>query len=157
MRESGRHAGTPGRGLALMACGFIIALAARSAGADPSDELIQLRKEADELRQKQEQLDAKIRALEPQSAASPAQAGEARPEAPSKSAYSIPLLKQNWSQIGPGMPRERVQSLLGSPEKVLRIDGSTVWYYSYPGMGRGSVFFTGSGKVSSLQSPSFGW
>jgi hypothetical protein len=157
MRESGRRTRTPGNGLALMACGFVIALTAQSAGADSSDELGQLRKEAAELRQKQDQLDAKIRALEPQSPASPAQPGGARPEAASKSAYPLPLLKQNWAQIEPGTPREKVQSLLGPPEKVLRIDGSTVWYYAYPGIGKGSVFFTEGGKVSSLQSPGFGW
>lgn len=157
MRESARRAGTPGRRLALAACGLAIALTAPPAGADPGDELIQLRKEAAELRQKQDQLDARIRALESQSPSSPAQAGAARPEAESKSAYPLPVLKQNWAQIGPGTPREKVQSLLGPPEKVLRIDGSTVWYYAYPGIGRGSVFFTESGKVSSLQSPGFGW
>jgi hypothetical protein len=157
MRESNHRTGTPGRRLALTACGLVTALIALSAGADPSDELSQLRKEAAELRQKQDQLDAKIRALENQSPASPTQAAGARPDPDSRSAHSIPLLKQNWSQIGPGTPREKVQSLLGPPEKVLRIDGSTVWYYAYPGIGRGSVFFTESGKVSSLQSPSFGW
>lgn len=154
MRESGRRKGTPGRGLALMTCGLVTALTALSAVADPSDELTQLRKEAAELRQKQDQLDAKIRALE---SPAPAKAGGARPEAGSRSADPLPLLKQNWAQIGPGTPREKVQTLLGPPEKVLRIDGSTVWYYAYPGIGRGSVFFTESGKVSSLQSPSFGW
>jgi len=155
MRESGRRTRTPGNGLALMACGFVIALTAQSAGADSSDELGQLRKEAAELRQKQDQLDAKIQALE--GPASPAQAAGLRPEAASKNPDPILVLKQNWSQIEPGTPREKVQSLLGPPEKVLRIDGSTVWYYAYPGIGKGSVFFTESGKVSSLQSPGFGW
>lgn len=158
MREGNRRrTGTPGRRLALTACGLVTALTALSARADSSDELTQLRKEAAELRQKQDQLDAKIRALENQGPASSAQAAGARPEADSKSAHTLPLLKQNWAQIGPGTPREKVQSLLGPPEKVLRIDGNTVWYYAYPGIGQGSVFFTESGKVSSLQSPSFGW
>lgn len=155
MRGSGRRRAVSGHRLAPTACGFVIALSALSAGAGPTDELTRLREEAAELRQKLDQLDAKIRALENQSPASSGQAAGARPEA--GSAQAIPLLKQSWSQIGPGTPREKVQSLLGPPEKVLRIDGSTVWYYAYPGIGRGSVFFTESGKVSSLQSPSFGW
>jgi hypothetical protein len=50
-----------------------------------------------------------------------------------------------------------VQALLGAPEKVMRIDGALVWYYVYPGIGPGSVFFNASGKVSSRQSPSLGW
>ncbi len=45
----------------------------------------------------------------------------------------------------------------GKPEKVLRIDNTPVWYYIYPEIGRGSVFFNGNGKVSSAQSPSLGW
>lgn len=157
MLENGRSTGTSGRRLALAAFGFAIALTALSARAGPADELTQLRKEAAELRQKLDQLDAKIQALENQSPAASAKAAAARPEADSSSAHPVALLKQNWAQIEPGIPREKVQSLLGPPEKVLRIDGSTVWYYAYPGVGRGSVFFTGSGKVSSAQSPSFGW
>jgi hypothetical protein len=69
----------------------------------------------------------------------------------------IVSLKRNWSQIERGIPQDKVQSLLGPPEKVLQIDGSTVWYYTYPGIGRGSVFFNRDGKVSSAQSPTFGW
>jgi hypothetical protein len=50
-----------------------------------------------------------------------------------------------------------VRALLGAPEKVLRIDGALMWYYAYPGIGPGSVFFNASGKVSSRQSPRLGW
>ena len=51
----------------------------------------------------------------------------------------------------------KAQALLGKPEKALRIDGSLVWYYIYPGIGRGSVFFNGDGRVSTTQSPGLGW
>jgi hypothetical protein len=156
MLENGR-AGTSGRRLALAAFGFAIAFGAPPAVAGPTDELTQLRKEAAELRQKMDQLDAKIQALEGQSPAASAKAASVRPEAASSNAHPVALLKENWARVEPGIPQEKVQSLLGPPEKVLRIDGSTVWYYAYPGVGRGSVFFTGSGKVSSSQSPSFGW
>jgi outer membrane protein assembly factor BamE (lipoprotein component of BamABCDE complex) len=66
-------------------------------------------------------------------------------------------LKHSWSQVEPGTPRERVQALLGAPQKVLHIDGTLVWYYVYPEVGPASVFFNASGKVSSRQSPSLGW
>ncbi len=55
------------------------------------------------------------------------------------------------------MREDGVQALLGKPEGELRIDGNPVWYYVHPGIGRGSVFFNGDGRVSSAQSPTFGW
>lgn len=66
-------------------------------------------------------------------------------------------MKRNWSQVRPGTPDDEVLVLLGKPEKELRIDGNLVWYYVYPEIGRGSVFFTADRKVSSAQAPAFGW
>jgi hypothetical protein len=119
--------------------------------ADAEDELRSLREQAAQLRRSLDELDARIRTLES------ARGGEAtaRPAAPA--AGSAAALKRSWSEIRPGTPEERVSSILGKPERVLLIDGSTVWYYVYPDFGRGSVFFDGSGKVSSAQSPSLGW
>jgi len=138
----------------------LIALAAAPAVADQSDELTRLRDEAARQRQSLEGTEARIRALEQNSGN--ASAGAAPRETPGETASAAPAtslvaLKKNWSQVERGTPREQVQLLLGTPQKVLRIDGALVWYYTYPGIGAGSVFFNASGKVSSLQSPSFGW
>lgn len=65
-------------------------------------------------------------------------------------------LRANWSKIEPGIDAGQVSRLLGEPTKKLRLDGRNAWYYSYPAMGNGSVFFTDAGRVSSRQSP-FGW
>jgi hypothetical protein len=89
----------------------------------------------------------------------PAPVAPVPPEA-AATVHPVVLLKRNWSQIERGTAQEKVQSLLGQPEKVLQIGGNTVWYYSYPaypGIGRGSVFFNSDGKVSSSQSPTFGF
>ena len=65
-------------------------------------------------------------------------------------------LRANWSKIEPGMASDDVSRLLGEPTRKLRLDGRTAWYFSYPALGNGSVFFTDTGRVSSRQSP-FGW
>jgi outer membrane protein assembly factor BamE (lipoprotein component of BamABCDE complex) len=69
----------------------------------------------------------------------------------------ILVLQRNWSEIQPGMPQERVSALLGKPARVLNMNGDLAWYYVYPGLGRGSVFFNDAGKVSSAQAPQRGW
>jgi hypothetical protein len=167
----------------LVAGALVLALISLPVAADQTGELEQLRQEAAALRQSLDRLDGRIHTLESQSqdpapgksveppapvavpapaaapapVATPAPAAAAAAVAASASIQPIVSLRQNWSQVERGMPREKVQSLLGPPEKVLQIDGSTVWYYAYPGIGRGSVFFNGDGKVSGEQSPTFGW
>jgi uncharacterized membrane protein len=65
-------------------------------------------------------------------------------------------LRANWSKIEPGIDADEVSRLLGAPTRKLRLDGRSAWYYSYPALGNGSVFFTDADRVSSHQSP-FGW
>ena len=65
-------------------------------------------------------------------------------------------LRASWSKIRPGIDSDEVSHLLGVPTRRLRLDGRDAWYYSYPALGNGSVFFTDAGRVSSHQSP-FGW
>jgi len=133
-------------------CGAAVALTALAAVADQSDDLARLREDAAQQRRQLEETEARIRALDQKGA------DAASPDtAPAKQPSPLAQLKRSWSQVRPGTPQDRVQALLGAPEKVLRIDGALVWYYVYPELGRGSVFFNASGKVSSLQSPNLGW
>lgn len=140
----------------LLAFGTAAALSAIPAAADQGEDLVRLREDAARQRQDLEGTEARIRALEQRSADAPP--GALR--ADTASAMQVPplvQLKKNWSQVEPGTAQGKVQALLGNPEKVLHIDGALVWYYVYPGVGAGSVFFNASGKVSSRQSPSLGW
>lgn len=75
-----------------------------------------------------------------------------------KSGYVSPEaeLRANWSKVEQEMEQGEVSRLLGPPSRKFTLDGTTVWYYYYPGTGSGSVFFTDTGRVSSRQSP-FGW
>jgi hypothetical protein len=136
----------------LLACSFAAALNALPAWADQSDDLNRLREEAAKQRRDLEETEGHIRALEQQRGDAPVRAATPGPRV-----SELVQLKKNWSQVEPGAPQERVHTLLGAPEKVLRIDGALVWYYAYPGIGPGSVFFNASGKVSSRQSPYLGW
>jgi hypothetical protein len=132
----------------LLACGVAAALTALPATADQSDDLTRLREEAATQKRELEGTEARIRALEQKT-------GKAA--VPATQLSELAQLKKNWSQVEPGTPQDRVRVLLGEPEKVLRIDGALVWYYAYPSIGPGSVFFNASGKVSSRQSPYLGW
>ncbi|HYA46938.1 MAG TPA: hypothetical protein VEF92_05250 [Burkholderiales bacterium] len=145
----------------LLGCGLVAALTAFPAIADESDELTRLRERAAQLRQELGEVEARIGALENRDAAEPKENGRAvpprRPDPPAAALLPLASLKQNWSRVRPGAPQDEVRELLGEPQKMLRIDGAPVWLYAYPGIGRGSVFFDADGKVSSAQSPSFGW
>lgn len=126
---------------------MLAALAALPVCAQTADELVSLKAEQARLRQSLDELDRKIRVLE-----------GASPDAPEKqSAPSLVALRGKWSEIRLGTPKARVDALLGAPERVMRINGDLVWYYVYPGVGRGSIFFSGDEKVTAAQPPAAGW
>jgi hypothetical protein len=156
MRTTAPRSSRSRRRWALLACGMAIALTALPAAADQSEELARLREDAAQLRQAQERLEARIQALENQNRNAPG-GKDGMQDPSSTSISSLVSLKKNWSQVQRGMRQDGVEALLGKPETLLRIDGTPVWYYAYPGIGRGSVFFNGDGTVSSAQSPTFGW
>jgi len=144
--------------LLLLACSAAAALTALPAAADQSDDLSRLREEAAQQRRELEGTEARLRALEQKSGDTTGRGNGLQPAAaPATQVSQLVQLKQSWSQVEPGTPQERVRVLLGAPEKELRIDGALVWYYAYPGIGPASVFFNTGGKVSSRQSPNFGW
>jgi hypothetical protein len=157
------RAAPPGRRRLLLAFGIVIALTKLSAAADQTDELAHLRAEAVQLRQALEGLEARIQVLERQNRDPAARRDTGQPQAsrsealPAAQIFPLVSLKQNWAQVQPGIPEDKVQALLGRPEKVLHIDGTLVWYYLYPGIGRASVSFNGNGRVSGTQPPSLGW
>jgi hypothetical protein len=123
-------------------------LVALPAHADSTEEILRLRQEMARMQQSLDELTARVRELE---AERPVGATGAQPV----SAYVT--LQRNWSEIEAGTPMARVESLLGKPERELRINGDRVWYFVYPGLGRGSVFFNDAGNVSAVQPPRLGW
>jgi hypothetical protein len=144
---------------ALVAFAVAAGCAAAAARADPAEELEHLRAESAQMHRALDALDARIRAVEGE-IRGPRGPGAERadePAAPATRPDSPLLVRRAWSQIERGVPAARVEGLLGKPGKLLRIDGNLVWYYVYPDLGRGSVFFDASGKVSGAQPPGTGW
>jgi hypothetical protein len=148
--------GALGRRL-FFAWGIAAALTALPASADQSDDLARLREEAAQQRRELEGTEARLRALEQKSGETAGRENGVQPTSAPATVSQLVQLKRNWSQVEPGTSQDLVRALLGAPEKALRIDGALMWYYVYPGIGPGSVFFNASGKVSSRQSPRLGW
>lgn len=121
-------------------------LCALPAHADQAEEIARLRQEAAGLRLSLESLESRIRGLE-----------GAAPETRKPAAASLVSVHQAWSEVRPGVSKERVHALLGEPERVLRINGDWVWYYLYPGLGKGSVFFNRADEVTGVQAPRVGF
>jgi len=68
------------------------------------------------------------------------------------------MLKDQWRNVKAGMSGEEIGKLLGTPSRELTLDGKPVWYYSYPGIGNGSVMFSRDGHtVAGWQHPPFGF
>jgi hypothetical protein len=121
-----------------------------------------LRQQVIALEQQLHDVQAQLRQLESAKAVT-ASIGTEAPASAAKSAgieaakpSSEPALRQNWSKVKPAMEYSKVAELLGEPSTRFKLDGRDVWYYDYPGTGRGSVFFSEKGRVTSSWSP-FGW
>jgi hypothetical protein len=68
------------------------------------------------------------------------------------------MLKEQWHSIKAGMTTDDIKKLLGPPSRAFTLDGRPVWYYSYPGLGNGSVLFgRESHTVTSWQQPPLGF
>ncbi len=65
------------------------------------------------------------------------------------------VLRDHWQTIKRGMQIRAVEDVLGRPDRTATLPGKTVWYYSYPDIGSGSVVFTADGDVSDWQAPPF--
>lgn len=97
----------------------------------------------------------------PSAAPTPAAAAVATTTTPVTSVdpalQSLGRLKEAWKGITAGMNNAQVRERLGEPARQFTIDGKPVWYYSYPGVGNGSVMFSANGRVVGAQNPPFGF
>jgi TolA-binding protein len=164
----------------------IIPLWATFAAEGGDAETAGLARQIEELQQKVERLDARVRELERRLSAEPVQqlqdqensgastppagegkslgsAAEREPEPqPSESPSGVdkekPSLSQRWRNLERGMTTQAVETLLGLPQRVMEVDSKIVWYYRYPNVGAGSVLFTPDKRVVGWQKPPFhGW
>jgi hypothetical protein len=71
---------------------------------------------------------------------------------------SLGRLKEAWKGIDSDMSEAQVRDRLGTPGRIFTLGGKTVWYYSYEGVGSGSVAFSANTKkVIDWQHPPFGF
>jgi hypothetical protein len=140
------------------ACVSLLGAICASSAADP--EIDALRKQMEELKTRIDTLERErsTRFKEPPPADTTIPGDTKTEEAAAAPAMDPGVqLASSWARIERGMDRTQVEALIGSPRETLNIEGRVVWYYVYPRYGRGSVFFTGGQKVSSVQTPQFAW
>jgi hypothetical protein len=66
-------------------------------------------------------------------------------------------IKEQWRKLRHDMNGGQVASLLGQPSRKFTLNGKTVWYYDYHGVGVGSVMFGHDKHVMDWQRPPLGW
>jgi hypothetical protein len=151
---------------------IVFALLAPAARAD--DEVAALRGQLEQIKALVQGFDARLRALEAVRAQSPlvprtlvpdTSASGLAAQAPATSTArlaptidaSTPVVpRAAWRQVREGLTADEVRALVGAPTKTFELAGKTVWYYYYPSVGAGSVFFGSRGVASSVQRPSGG-
>ena len=144
-----------------MLCGCAL-LGSASAIAD-EPELAALRRKVESLEQQLRDVQAQLSRLDCTFPAASAKSAAAPIEASTTAVFNgesisrKSSLQLSWSKIKPAMADSIVAELLGEPTKKFKLDGRDVWYYYYPGTGRGSVFFTDGGRVTSSQPPFGRW
>ncbi|MBI1817612.1 MAG: hypothetical protein HYR72_21760 [Deltaproteobacteria bacterium] len=133
-------------------------------GRAESNDIDDLRQEVTALKQTLQVLDTRVEGLErqvssrPESTAPAAAVLEnAAPAARSATTPSIPRAnaREGWHNITRGMSLQQVEALIGRPERTMNVSANTVWYYSYPDVGSGSVVFAADGSVIDWQHPPF--
>ncbi len=126
-----------------------------------------LKEAVERLDQHMQDLDRRL-ATQPQTQTQPAIHGAAPERAPARAAAPEPpvaakmrtpsaqtMLRDQWQTIKRGMPIREIEALLGQPDRTVPLPGKTVWYYSYPDIGSGSVVFAEDGEVMDWQAPPF--
>jgi len=154
-----------------------LVLASGAARAD--DDIAALRGRLDQIKELVVEFETRLNALEAargSAAVSPPQAGaaavaatgpvaapEPAPIAPPSSvtpptAAEAPVVvpRAQWRRVQTGLTMEEVKALIGAPTKTFELAGKRVWYYYYPGIGAGSVFFDTNARASSFQRPAGG-
>lgn len=144
----------------------LVSLLAGSVALASSDDVAALRQEMSELKEAVQRLDARVQGLEHRlnpsnDAAASAKETETTPApAPpvvgrSKTKSARVLLQEQWQKVKAGMTLQETEALLGRPDRTVQLPGKTVWHYSYPDIGSGSVVFAADGSVIDWQTPPF--
>ena len=141
--------------IALSLCVFA-PLAARAEDTETTG----LRQEVTDLKQIIQHLSERVEGLEKQLTPQPESGSEAAAAPPIPAAQpSAPApsesIRERWRQIDRGMTLQNVEALIGRPQRTMTVNQKTVWYYTYPEVGSGSIVFAEDGGVDDWQTPPF--
>jgi len=168
-----------------MGGGAVLSLLLATGAARADDDIAALRGRLDQIKELVADLEARLNALEAArssaaQAPKPAATGAAVPVSPALSApvpASAPAAatsapasakppvaaaapgevpRVQWRRVNAGLTMDEVTGLIGAPTTTFVLAGKTVWYYYYPAIGAGSVFFDAHGRASSVQRPAGG-
>ncbi len=141
---------------------LLVLLLMAGAGCAAHSDTAALQQEIGDLKGTIEHLNARIEHLEGQGASpagSPPQAAAA-PLPPAAAAPAVEerpsALRERWRKIAYGMTFEQVDAILGHPQGKIDESPKTIWYYSYPDVGSGSIVFIEESGVTDWQAPPFG-
>ena len=124
------------------------------------DGIATLRKEVGALKRTVERLDKRVESLEQQLVAEPTPGPERAEASQMRSLPAAPpapmpetSIRDSWRRIERGISAKEVEALLGPAQRTMELAAKTVWYYSYPGIGSGSIVFARDGHVVDWQRP----
>ncbi len=132
------------------------------AGCAAHSDTAALQQEIGNLKGTIEHLNARIEHLEGQSSSPPGSASQAAVASPPQAAAAPvgeerpSVLRERWRKIAYGMTFEQVDAILGRPQGRIDESPKTIWYYSYPDVGSGSIIFVQESGVTDWQAPPFG-
>jgi SmpA / OmlA family len=136
-------------------------LCATAAAPGEGGEVAALRQEVKGLKEVVQHLSDRVERLEGRLSArpelgSPTAAPAAAPATqPTPSPGSAATIRDHWHRISHGMTTQEVEALLGRPQRTMKVNANTVWYYTYEDTGSGSIVFAHDGSVIDWQTPPF--
>jgi hypothetical protein len=67
--------------------------------------------------------------------------------------HELDIIRTSWKQVKLGLSGRELSGLIGEPNSKSKLGREELWYYTYPGIGSGSVLLSGQDKVTSWQPP----
>lgn len=143
---------------ALLAASLAVPLAGVPAARADSGDSAAILQQLKEMKQMMQEIGARVKRLEHKQKtmkAAPAPGLSTQERATINEQTRATNAKENWSNVKPGLSQAQVLKLLGQPQRRFELSNKRVWYYYYPSVGGGSVFFNHEGKVVGRQQPPF--
>jgi hypothetical protein len=128
-----------------------------------SGEVGELRSEVTDLKRALERLQSRVDYLEQLLPVHAESAPQVTPStAPAPAATPSPVtseavVRERWRKVAYDMTPDQVEALLGPANRTIKLDAKTVWHYSYPDIGSGSVVFSEGSGVTDWHAPPSGF